>query len=356
MSTIESLMLLLGSPLHISEGVFEEFSSRRKRELFNLAEKNKIGLFLLERLNEIDDVLPLEGEYREANDRYLETLKTAERISKVLNEHTDDFALFKFFKPYPHTPSDVDVLFFCDEGEYIELIDILLNEGYYKTNECPSQTVIYDKRGGMENITLRGKIGGRYYIDLYREVSASHFIYMDSSTLEPYKSNVTRDGRNFRTLSPEADMAVVLTHSIIPEQMFTLGDYYTCLYYADMMDRDRLEYVSYIFEKNNIRRAGFASLYLIADLHEKVHGFVPDKIEFLIDSMGGNLKRECFNDTFSLPHKYGIATLVKVLLERITNKNGLASMIAQLINSAYKPNLAKWAIYNLIFRRKRETY
>jgi hypothetical protein len=209
----------------------------------------------------------------------------------------------------------------------------------------------------MDTRTVDGKKGGKYYIDLYKEISASHFIYMDKEKLQPYITSVSVDGKKFQTLLPEADLAVVLTHSIVPEQLFTLGEYYTALYYIQKMDKKRLNKLVQIFRANNVTRAGIASLSVLSMLHEKVYGFVPDKIGYLMEEMGWDSKRgsEIISDDLALPYRYNVSTLISVMFERMKSWNGLKSTFIQGV-CMLDPRLMRWVVYNIVNRRRRETY
>ena len=355
------LVSFLGSPFVkdvASRGI--KFSDEEKKELYRIAYNNKVGLFFLQRLKDIGELSPLEDTYALDRVRYDETLRTAINLSSAISEYTSDFAIFKFFKPFPHTPSDVDVLFFLSKKDYFKTVDYLLNNGYFKIAECPSQVVVYDLRGGYEQMdkrTVGGKGGGKYYIDLYNNVSASHVIYVDKETLTELKIRVDCPEGPIQTLNAIADLAVVLTHSIIPEQLFTLADYYTALYYIQKMDKEGLNKLAQIFKENNITRAGIASLSVINTVHEKVYGFVPEKISYLMGEIGWNQKTRLEIDLtdFALPYRYSVSTLIKVLAERMKNKNGLKSILTQGV-CMLDPRLMKWVIYNIILRRRRETY
>jgi hypothetical protein len=361
MNLTYKLVSFLGSPFvseDTSNGI--KFSEEEKLELYKIAYNNKVGLFFLQRLKDVGELTPLEDKYALDKERYNETLITAMNLSSAISEYTSDFAIFKFFKPFPHTPSDVDALFFLSKEDYFKTVDYLLNNEYCKIGECPSQVVVYDSRGGYEQMdkrTVGGKKGGKYYIDLYNEVSASHVIYVDNETLIGHKIKVDCQCGAIQTLDPIADLVVVLTHSIIPEQLLTFADCYTTLYYIRKMDEKELNKLAQIFRENNTIKAGIASLSVIGTIHEKVYGFVPDKIGYLMGEMGWNpkIKGEIISDDFALPYRYSVSTLFKVLAERMKNKKGLKSILTQGVYML-NPKLFKWVVYNIIWRRKRETY
>lgn len=361
MNLTYKLVSFLGSPF-VKEDTSSEisFSDKEKLELYKVAYNNKVGLFFLQRLKDTGKLSPLEDKYALDMERYNETLITAMNLSSAISEYTRDFAIFKFFKPFPNTPSDVDALFFLSKKDYFKTVDYLLNNEYCKIGECPSQVVVYDLRGGYEQMdkrTVDGKKGGKYYIDLYNEVSASHVIYVDNETLIGHKIKVDCQGGAIQTLDPIADLVVVLTHSIIPEQLLTFADCYTALYHIQKMDEKELNKLAQIFRENNITKAGIASLSVIGMIHEEVYGFVPDKIGYLMEEMGWNpkIKGEVISDDFALPYRYNVSTLFKVLAERMKNKKGLKSILTQGV-CMLDPRLMKWVVYNIVLRRRRETY
>jgi hypothetical protein len=361
MNSTYKLVSFLGSPFvkdDPARGI--SFSADEKVELYEIAVKNKVGLFFLQRLRDIGELSPLEDNYKLDMDRYNETLGTAAHLSTTISKYTTDFAIFKFFRPYPHTPSDVDVLFFLSKKDYFKTVDYLLNNGYFKVGESPNQVVVYDLRGGYDQVdkrTVDGKKGGKYYIDLYKEVSASHVIYLNKETLADYRISIDCHDRLIKTLHPLADLAVVLTHSIIPEQLFTLGDYYTALLYIQKMNEREFNKLGQIFKENNLAKAGIASLTVINKVHKKVHGFVPEKLSYLIGELGGNqeIRGELDPNDLTLPYRYRVSTLISVLLERMKNKTGLKSSFVQGV-CMLDPRLMKWVVYNIIFRRRRDTY
>lgn len=361
MSLTYELISFIGSPFENNDKkACKELTDDQKYKLYELAIKNKIGLFFLQCLKERNQLHPLEEKYKKDLSRHRATEITAINLSKQISKITNEYAIFKFIKPYPHTPSDVDVLFFSNKNRYLEIVDNLLDNGYAKVGSCPSQIVVYDLRGGYEQMDTRvvnGKKGGKYYIDLYNEVSASHVIYVDKATIKNHKIKIKLNDGSVQSLDPIAELTVVLTHSIIPEQLFTLGDYYTALNYIKEMSMKDLDQLVQIFKKNNIKRACIESFKIIRTIHEEMHGFVPDKILYLLDKIDVNLKSDSkfFSKNIHMPYRYGVSKLVNVLAERMTNKNGLKSILIQGL-SMCNPRLVKWVVYNIIIRRKRETY
>lgn len=322
------------------------FSDKEKKELYEFAYKNKVGLFFLQRLKDIGELSPLEDRYAVDMSRYKTTLRIAINVSAAISEYTRDFAIFKF-KFFPHTPGDVDILFFLSKKDYLKTVDYLLNNGYFKICECPSQITVGETKNAKDG----------EYIDLYNEVSASYVIYQDKEPLSEHKIRVDCHGESILALDPIADLPVVITHSVIPEQLFTLSDYYTALYYIQKMDKKGLNKLAQILKESKVTRAGIAFLSITSTVHEKVYGFVPDKITYLMEEIGwdSKTKTEIISTDFDLPYRYSVSTVIMALAERMRNRNGLKSILTQGVGML-DPRMMKWVVWNIIDRRKRETY
>lgn len=357
MNSTYKLTRFLGSPFAGEEVPLVEIGPSEKESLYDLAYKNKIGLYFLEKLHETGNLSPLEDLYERDLNRYRETHNTAIRLSSKISEVTDAFAIFKFIKPYPHTPSDVDVLFFLPKTDFQRVVDYLTNNGYFQIGECPSQIVVYDLTGGYENLDRRlvgGKAGGKYYIDLYNNVSASHVVYINKEQLSELRTKYLWEGKELQILHPAAETLIILTHSIIPEQLFTLGDFYTALYAIHGMTNEELQQLSRLFIDNHIAKAGFASLNIISHLHEEIFGFVPGRIDDLMQNLGLEKGMEAPRE-IEMPYRYPLSVLTAVLLERMKNPTGFQSIMHQAVCMC-NPRLLKWVMYNIVLRRTRETY
>lgn len=356
----KQLVSFLGSPFVDKSNEDPSFTENERVHLYNMAKNNKVGLFFLDQLKKCGDLSPLEEIYESDLERYIETYKTAVDLSLAIGNITDKFALFKFLKPFPNTPSDVDALLFLPNNEYIDTTNCLLDNGYFKIGSCPSQVVVYDLRGGTEKIdrrTVGGKQGGRYYIDLYNDVSASHVVYINQETLVDHRIEVVSEMGQIQTLDPVADLTVVLAHSIVPEQLFTLGDYYTALHYIYNMSYEDLNELVRLFQINHATNCGIYSLAVTGKIHEHTHGFIPDKLLYVLNGLGVDSVGSIVNipANFSMPHRYSPSVIFRVLIERMKDKKGRKSVLKQSI-CMLNPRLMTWVVYNIILRRTRKTY
>ncbi len=353
------LLRIIGSPFTppLSELVLSEGEAK---ELYALAVRNKIGLFFLEALKKQGINLgALKADYDNGCFRYEETVVTAANISAVLNSAGVDHVIFKFIKPYPFTPSDVDVLFMCSDGERKEALKMLFSDGYFRLGAAPHQVIAYDLRGGIENMDRSlwgGKKGGIYYIDLYDEVAASHVIYMDKEKLKRYTTETELNSRKFKTLKPEADLAVGIAHSVLPEQLFTLADYYTLLFCLMKMGEAEMASFVNIVRDDNLILASRASLRVAARFHQIAHDFIPEPLSGLAGELGvRSLDKDILHGNFQAPHRFGIMTIAGALSEKLPSGKFFVSTMAQLI-AMLNPKFGRGIIKDLVFRRKRETY
>jgi len=353
------LLKTIGSPF--SSIALESVSnSNEATKLYTLALKNKIGLLYLDALKKHREFRDFKSEYEKGYTRYTETLVTAINISKLLDSAGIDHVIFKFFKLYPNTPSDVDVLFLCSDDEYIKATEMLIRKGYYKIGETPSQTVVYDLRGGydrMDKRTKGGKKGGIYYIDLYREAAASCIIYIDKEKLSKYVAKIDLDGEKIWALKPEAELAVTLMHSVFPEQLYTLADYYTSIYYLFGASKREVNNFINLVKENKVTIAIKSILRITAVLHKLAHGFVPEKIqEILIELGSGTPKANGFiENNFEAPYRHSMLTVVRVLLEKVQERRFRKSVVMQM-GAMLNRSFGKEVIDDIIQRRKRETY
>jgi len=330
-------------------------------DLYILALRNKIGLYFLEVVKRYQDLGNLLSEYDEGYSRYKETVITAAGISDFLNDVGVEHAIFKFIKPYPSTPSDVDVLFLCSNDEYRKALDRLFANGYFRLGTAPHQVIAYDLRGGTDNMDTRlkgGKRGGIYYIDLYDEVAASHVIYMSKQNLNKCVTKMDFNGQQVKTLKPEAELAVTFAHSGIPEQLYTLADYYTTLHYLVGRSEEDIDNCMNILQENNITLVARSSIKITALLHQAAHGFIPEMISKALVRLNAENPTQATDlpeSGFEMPCKYSLSTVIRAMLEKLRERKFTISAIRQVI-AMLNPSFGKKVIDDLVERRRRETY
>lgn len=356
MSSTLRLLRVIGSPFTQSRELPQ--SRNNALELYNYAVKNKIGLLYLETLNDRGKLkdFGLESTYRDEHKKYQEQLITLRRIAKILNSLSINYAVFKSIMPFPAVPNDVDILCFETDERYKEIVNILLENGYLKTERGsgPHVVMFHDMRN-PEHDYIRGK--DIYDIDLYKDVAISHVVYLDKRKLAKYVTEIDVLGEQIKVLKPEAELVASVTHSIIPEQLCTLFVYYATLFYFEKMKSEDVKQLINIAKENNVTFPIRTHCSLVAELHQVVYGFVPQKIEEILTNLGDERRERnsLIKNNFKMPHRYSWATVIRTLLEMMKGGEFRRSMIAQTIYMM-NPKFAKYVISQLIWRRERETY
>lgn len=355
MNSSLDIIRAIGSPFDKnSEWSYRESEIQR---LLDYATLNKVELLFLEAVKTYGTLGELKSVYQAKKHRYLETLVTAQRVASLFEEAQVDYALYKTVKPFPITPNDVDVLLFGDEGEQERAVVVLREAGFSTIGVAPLQTCMYDTRDGGQG--SHDKQGGIYYVDLYREASASYVIYLSKELLEAELRLVETPtcNRQVRTLRPEADLLATLAHSVFPEQLYTLNDYFTTLYYlAQMGAEENARFVKMVRE-SSVEYAVRSSLGITAVLHKRAYGQVPSGLEVLLEALSGPT-RETLRFTkksSSTPYRYSMLAVTAFLLERAGEVQGRRSIMKQLTNM-WRPQFTRYILQVAIERRRRKSY
>ena len=88
------------------------------KELYKLAFKNKIGLFVLEKLEENKKIGELKSQLEEQRKLKIKQENTWIRTVDALNKAKCEYAIIKSIFPFPAIPNDVDALILGDDSEY----------------------------------------------------------------------------------------------------------------------------------------------------------------------------------------------------------------------------------------------
>lgn len=354
------LLRSIGSPF-VSNYEYGTFKNRDEvLELYDYAIKNKIGLIYLESLNnrKMLEEFELKSKYEEEQIKYKSQSTTLCRISEIFNSSGINYAIFKSIMPFLATPNDVDIVHFGSHKEFERAIIIMLQsdyieiKGYADTEQCMFHDTKY---GGILNPHPSHK--DIYDIDLYQKISASYVIYLDKNKLEKYVTHTNISGHNIRVFRPEAELMTIIIHSLIPEMLCTLLVYYATLHYFAVMNNEDIDRFINIVQDNNAVSSVRSSCSIVAELHRTVHGFIPEKIEkILLELDVDNTERELLiKNNFRMPHRYSSRVVIKTLFEKMREKESRNSIIKQMILMC-NPRLARWVIYNIIWRRRRDTY
>ena len=152
-----------------------------------------------------------------------------------------EWAIFKTVRPFPFTPSDVDVVVLTDHGAR-PLASGLCARGYSPAGGAPYTITLCD---------LQNDVG----IDLYQEIASSRFVYLDKATLRPYRTWQVQGGVAVPGLQPVAELVAILAHAVYKEQLFTLADYLTLRYYGQTFGQADWDELLNLARANGVRHA-----------------------------------------------------------------------------------------------------
>jgi hypothetical protein len=341
MNPTEQLLGMIPSPF--AKNKFEENRNRRELEsAYVCAVKNKMALLFLGKLIERQPLSIWRQIYQNELARYKETLTTIAATSSLLSKGKIEHAIFKTVRPYDSATVDIDIIIFGNHSDYVKSVRLLERAGYSYLGNGPQSTTLWDKSV---------KIG----IDLYNEIAVSHVVYMDKNTLRQNIVNHTLEsGDEIRMLNPEADLACIIAHSVIKEQMYTLSEYYSFVNYLKRIDAERF---LKLVKLNNVSSAVSCHASLTAFLHQTHHGPVPQTLQMILSELGQNtLEPERLNEKdFSTPHKYHLLTFARSLLE-IAKSSKTRKSIAHQAFKLSDPRSSKQFSRLVMEHILRETY
>jgi hypothetical protein len=335
--TVE-LLRALGSPF---EPTSISISQDDLVKLSHLSARNRMLFFYLHRIGpkKLGRMIPL---YDNEQTNYNRTNDAIARAAQVLENAGIKHAFFKTIRPYTSTTVDLDILVFGENDDHIKSVNAMENAGYKLITHGPRSTTLQDK-------------GANIGIDLYSEIAVSFITYMDKRTLSPFVTTTKLpNGVYVNILKPEADLSCIIAHSIIKEQMYTLSEYYTFIYYLREMNiNDFLR----IVKQNNIRSAARTHASMTASLYEIAHKTIPEELKRTVENLG----EDCLETTrlirndFETPHKYHSITVAKSLLEIAKGRKSRNSMVIQIYRML-NPRFTKKFLQELFQHMERETY
>lgn len=342
-STIQ-LLKVIGSPFEDETTVIGPWETRA---LFDCATKNKVSVFYLESLNRKGQLDRFKQKYADACAKYEKYCQTLARACNLLNETSADYAVIKSILSYPAVPNDVDVLLFGNS--YQKVVQTFLKNGYETVGGVLYEAWLHDSRDGPH---MTGKKKCVYDIDLYGDIGASYLVYLQKQRMKKYKQGIKFMDFNVTVLAPEAELLLMIFHSVFPEKIFTLSHYYAILYHLYDMSRRQVETFLEEVQKNNMVIATREIVKVSASLHYTAFGFVPEVLERISSRLRIHSYSE---DAFVMPHKHSSFTLLTVLSEKLKEKP-FRKCVARQMQSMLDLRNAAYVLFNSLERSRRETY
>ncbi len=354
------LIQVIGSPFDNKRSTIS-FTENEIKRLYLLAQKNKIGLTFLNALNDCNliEKYSLTEVFQEERKRYTEQCKTVTRISSLLNSIDASYAVFKSRMPFEATPNDTDIIHFGTKKEFARIIDIMRENGYVEASGFvdSQQKMLHDSVLGGD-LNPHPKVKDVYDVDIYQEISASYLHYITKGKIQTCV--LKRDDQiigSYKSLNNEAELMTIIVHSIIPEIINTLFVYYATLHYIKIMDNDQIEKFIQLVKDNHVSHCVKVHMTIVATLHEKAHGHLPDKIKYIIDALGySNMEYTRIVQTnYIMPFKYSGKTLLRAIAEKMGEFSFIPSLFNQGIRMLH-PKMLYWVASQVYIRFNRETY
>lgn len=339
MNSITGLLRILGSPF--KSVALVPISQNKVIELSYVATKNRILFSFLERIEKksLGRLTPL---YQKEHSKYLKTQEAIARVSQTLRNVGINHTLIKTIRPYKSTTVDIDVLIFGSNLEYKKAVMAFFKSGYKMLGGGPESVTLQDPRIDIK-------------VDLYREIAVSHLVYLDKQKLVN-RCTATRlqNDETVMTLTPEADLATVISHSVIKEHMYTLSEYLSFIHYLKRIDcNDFIEIVT----ENNLTVATGTHATITALLHKVAFGGVPEVLQEIVHRLGeATLEAKLVMESnLMMPYKYHPFTVARSLVEIMKGEKSRRSVAMQLLHML-KPSFTKEFTKLFIEHLTRETY
>jgi len=343
------ILKIIGSP-YVSKQDLISIDGQEIARLYALAKKNKVGLLFLESVNKIFPEINLDHElvYQRLlrEDQWI----TIEKSVGLLKQTRNDFVLIKTITDFPYVASDVDVLIMGDEKAYSTAVNLLLKSGFVQVEHAKLQNCFHDSTRAVHVAIGKKDV---YDVDLYQEMSASYLVYLDKRFFDPMVESKRIDHLDLPVLKPEAELLLVIFHSIFPEQLYTLYHYYTILFLLSHMDWHSLKrFVEFAKEQHALYPVRLA-LKITASLHYASHGLIPSVIYNILDIL--NVRYELTDSLLFMPYRYKVAEVFFTLWFKLYD--GLfRESVKKQVRAMFIPSYLDYVIRVAVDRRVRETY
>jgi hypothetical protein len=164
-------------------------------------------------------------------------------------------------------------------------------------------------------------------------------------------------GGYIKSLPPAPDLLAIVAHSVIKEQMYILGEYYSTLYYLEEMTDKEITAFLELSERLGLNTAVKTHIGITHMIHKRVHGQVPIPIKRIISKLGFDefeIQR-IKKSGYKMPHKIHPITLMKALREQMNQQKTRRSVAKQMMNMM-KPSFTVKFIPKALSHVIRETY
>jgi len=282
-------------------------------DFFETAKQNKISLLFLRTVSSVVDGAPFQSTLSDYEDQYKRTLDLAKFVGALLNGIETRYTFFKTMKPFPYTPSDVDVLLLSN-NDLEKVIRTLKDEN------C---VVLNRDNYGATLFSLTHKI----CIDLTTQVAVSGLIYMNKKVLFEHVVGLDVSGTNVKSLDPQAELLTAIAHSVFKEQIYTLNDYYTIVMLTQYW-KDATKLAKELHLKHALETV------LNITLTITVNTFGPSNpLTKHFEKMGITSSTVLDDKAVELPKKYPLAPLIVEFLKKLAIDQLTSSSLSSAVLS-----------------------
>ncbi|MFX0051755.1 MAG: hypothetical protein ACFE8U_10755, partial [Candidatus Hermodarchaeota archaeon] len=308
------ILKIIGSP-YVSKQELISIDGKEVARLYTLAKNNKIGLLFLESVNKIFPEINLGHELIHQRLLREEQWITIEKSVGLLKQTKNDFVVIKTLADFPYVASDVDVLIMGNEKLYSNAVDVLLKSGFIQVEHAKLQNCFHDSTRAVHVAIGKKDV---YDVDLYQEMSASYLIYLDKRIFNHMIEWKRINYVDLPILKTEAELLLIIIHSIFPEQLYTLYHFYIILYFLNRMNLYSLkDFVDLSKEQYALFPVRLA-LQITATLHYESYGFVPMVILDILEML--NVRYEPVNSLFIMPNRYTIKDIFLTLVFKLRDR------------------------------------
>jgi hypothetical protein len=354
MPRINSLSLVEIIGIHGTEGKVKgiPYDDRDLLELFPLSIKNKISLLYLESVKKFcRNCDELKKFYVRLKEKQKAILFQIKEIVNTLSGENINYVVFKTLKPFPYIASDIDLLFFADDGSK-KALKVFAESGYKLLDSGPRNFTVLNPESGVK-------------IDLYDEITVSRIAYIDKKKMEEYVTETTIDDVQIPVLTPEVDLLSVIAHSFYKEQLYTLADFYAIVLNVTQFTSQQTDTFIRLAKGQCIEYACSLSLGLTQTVYSIVFRNKMREIEEISSEfdLGSLLVTATYRTLghiekkMKTPYKYDYATVAIGLIEKILkDENTKRSVPFQVKEFLLSPQFSKGFIERLVSHIVRETY
>lgn len=348
-SNIEKIKLILriiGSPYRHPEKV--ELSENQIKELYKIAVKNKIGLLFLESIEKTNQIANLVDEIEKQRSLYELQRGTFVRTISSINKVNCNYAVIKTIFPFPAVPNDIDILILDNDMAYRKVVDELKKNNFLILGQASLEVNLRD----MTTAKSADPEAKQWEdIDIYKEVGASHLIYMDKTKLRNHTIKKNVNGQEITILDEPSELAISIFHALYPERIYTLLLHHNILFKLKEMKRKDMKLFLDICEEQKIKNATLATLRITESIEEICFGESPNELMELRDLFGKKERLEIKK----VPYIYPLHVMLSSFWEKKSEKRFISSFVRQAF-SFFNPKTADFVIKQYKERAERDTY